>query len=922
MIPIVTRPAAGFLSVLLVLSLSTEADAQGLMPVPDITGATVESEAVFLTEPLFGGEVEYRYTISSPTSAVGAIWLFKIDISAADRAGVFGPARSFPVQGGMASLPMEDEADLLAPFDGLKGSEVIVVDQLAPSGWNGGLNVQGNAVFSAADMSFAVTPGSSLDSFVVRSNRPPTIREVSITPHWILEVEDHSEVTDQELRDAFAVEQSLPVTTFALGPLDIEIGGFPHYSRLSTDLRRAEFVVWVTDAALVNSLEVSLGTARDEVFIGNNGLALAALQNMLDLIAAADPIGSNQEFRDMVILNVESLMERVPNLRNTFIPVFTATPESAELERGSTFTLTMRHFNSALEGNPPIENLRVLVRCVENRPCANADQLIPGPDFRIDETGQQLFSYVGENTGLDVIEVVENDFEVFERLALIEVNWTADADLIVPAFVPPVILAGEGETIFVSDRTKNIGTSDVTVPTVTTYYISDTHPIDIESATFLGERTVPPLAVGEFDDSMEVEFVIPAGFTGEIQFLAACADGENEVVESDENNNCSFTEAVREFDTGMVVDDPNTSLATIIVESNMGLEGDVWQQALSFDVSISEADPQNDITVDFGTQDGSAAAGDDYEATSAQVIFPAATTVLTQSIPVNVFGDFDVEDDESFTVVLTNPSSNARISIDTATGTIQNDDLVSVSVGDVSALEGNSGTTAFSFPVMIDQSHPSATVVVDLETLDGDALAGQDYNATTQQLTFAASTTSLAQNVIVDVIGDEDVEPNEGFTLNISSVSANAAILDRVGSGNILNDDSPPVLDCSNATASPNSLWPPNHKLVTISVGGVFGLDSTPAEILVTGIEQDEPVNGLGDGDTSPDGFGVGTDLPQVRRERSGLEDGRIYFISFDASDASSTASCAGLVTVGIPHDQGQGSTPIDSGVRFDSTVP
>ena len=134
--------------------------------------------------------------------------------------------------------------------------------------------------------------------------------------------------------------------------------------------------------------------------------------------------------------------------------------------------------------------------------------------------------------------MVENDFEAFKRLELIQVNWTAETDLIVPAFVPPVVLAGEGETIFLSDRTKNIGTSDVTVSTVTTYYISDTHPIDIESATFLGERTVPPLAVGEFDDSMEVEFVIPAGFTGEIQFLAACADDEEEVVESDENNNC------------------------------------------------------------------------------------------------------------------------------------------------------------------------------------------------------------------------------------------------------------------------------------------------------------------------------------------------------------------------------------------------
>ena len=201
------------------------------------------------------------------------------------------------------------------------------------------------------------------------------------------------------------------------------------------------------------------------------------------------------------------------------------------------------------------------------------------------------------------------------------------------------------------------------------------------------------------------------------------------------------------------------------------------------------------------------------------MIFPAATTVLTQSIPVNVFGDFDVENDESFSVVLSNPSSNAQIVTGTATGTIQNDDLVSVSVGDVSALEGNSGTTAFSFSVMIDQSHPSEAVVVDLETLDDGALAGQDYNATTPQLIFAAATTSLAQDVVVDVIGDEEVEPDEGFTLNINSVSANTAILDGVGSGTILNDDSPPVLNTAPvADAGPDQ---------TVFVGNTVILDGS-----------------------------------------------------------------------------------------------
>lgn len=1095
----------GAITTVLVLTTSPNVNAQGMMPVPDVSGATIEAEAMFLTDPLFGGETEYRYTISSPTSAEGVIWQFQLDVSSAEREDEgFGVVRTYPVQGGSATMPMVDDANVLAPFSGLKGNEVVVVGQLGPSGWNGGLNVRGNVVFWAADTSFGVTPGSSLSGLTIRSSRPPTIRQVSVTPHWILEVEDHDEVTDEELEDAFLVEQSLPVIGFTLGPMDIGVGGFPHFSRLSTDMRTAEGLGWVTDATLVNSLEASLGTARDEVFVGNNGLALAELQNMLDLIDAAAPGVANQEFRDLVTLNVEWLIERVPNSRNTFIPVFTATPDSAELQRDSTFMLTMRHFNSALEGNPPLEGLRVLVRCAEGAPCANPDQLLPGADFRIDQTGEQLFSYVGENAGLDVVEVVENDFEAFERLALITVNWTADADLVVPAFVPPMILAGEGDTIFVTDRTRNIGTQDVSVATTTRYYISDSAPIDIDSATFLGEREVALLAEGEFSDSIEMEFVIPSGFTGDVHFLAACADDEFSVAESNEDNNCSFSEVEREFDTAMVADDlgansppiasdqsvvtnentavsitlvgqdddgdsltfavqsgptngtltgvapdlmytPNlnfsgldsftfiandgaddSNVATVSitvnavnfppiandqsivtdedvplavtltgqdadggtltfsivtvpingflsgtapnltytpnlgfsgtdgftfvandgsVDSNVAtvsivvnpvvipppivdivgasvLEGDVGQQVLLFDVSLSSPGAVNDVSMTVSTLDDTAIAGEDYEATSVQVVFPAGSTTLTQSVGVTINGDFDVELDEGFYVELSNVSSNVQIGSSTAVGTIENDDLVSVTVSDTSLPEGNSGNTAFEFEVAIDQAHPTESVVVNLQTADGTAFAGLDYVAVTPVVTFLAGATTVSQNVTVDVVGDLDVEPDETFSVTISSASANAVALKSIGSGIILNDDSPAELDCTPATASPNTLWPPNHKLVDIDISGVLSENGDPALITVTGIEQDEPVNGLGDGDISPDGFGVGTDSPQVRRERSGTGDGRIYFISFDASDVNTTASCTGVVAVGVPHDQGQGSTPIDSGVRFDSTVP
>jgi hypothetical protein len=80
-------------------------------------------------------------------------------------------------------------------------------------------------------------------------------------------------------------------------------------------------------------------------------------------------------------------------------------------------------------------------------------------------------------------------------------------------------------------------------------------------------------------------------------------------------------------------------------------------------------------------------------------------------------------------------------------------------------------------------------------------------------------------------------------------------------------------------------------------------------------------VNALGDGNTAPDGgAGIGTSTALVRAERSGLGTGRYYYITFTASD-STGASCSKTLLTYVPHDQGQGILPTDTGLRFDSTM-
>ncbi len=124
--------------------------------------------------------------------------------------------------------------------------------------------------------------------------------------------------------------------------------------------------------------------------------------------------------------------------------------------------------------------------------------------------------------------------------------------------------------------------------------------------------------------------------------------------------------------------------------------------------------------------------------------------------------------------------------------------------------------------------------------------------------------------------------------------------------------------DCSSAAPSSATLWPPNHKFHSVSVNGVTDADGDAVTITIDGITQDEPVNGKGDGNTSPDGAGVGTDTAEVRAERSGKGDGRVYEISFTADDGNG-GTCEGSVNVGVPHDKKD--TPTDSGQDYDSTA-
>jgi hypothetical protein len=111
-----------------------------------------------------------------------------------------------------------------------------------------------------------------------------------------------------------------------------------------------------------------------------------------------------------------------------------------------------------------------------------------------------------------------------------------------------------------------------------------------------------------------------------------------------------------------------------------------------------------------------------------------------------------------------------------------------LTMGNVSVLEGKSGTRTVTF--VIAMSRTSLTpITVDYKTLDGTAKSTSDYTTKTGTATIPAGATSAT--VAVSVKGDSTVEPDEKFTLKIQHPTGGATI-DRVGAtATILNDDPP-----------------------------------------------------------------------------------------------------------------------------------
>jgi hypothetical protein len=200
----------------------------------------------------------------------------------------------------------------------------------------------------------------------------------------------------------------------------------------------------------------------------------------------------------------------------------------------------------------------------------------------------------------------------------------------------------------------------------------------------------------------------------------------------------------------------------------------------------------------------------------------------TKTATVLINGDTVAEPNETFTIgiSLTLPLSNVVIDTPSSTQTISDDDSsASFAIADVTAAEGNAGSSTFSFAVTKTGS-TGFTTSVNFATTDGSAtVADGDFASTSGTLSFLPGDST--KNVDVTVNGDTKHETGETFTVDLSG-AVNASITDNQGVGTITNDDQVPDISVDDqVTAEGNSpatttmtfdvtLSNPNDQTVTV----------------------------------------------------------------------------------------------------------
>lgn len=183
------------------------------------------------------------------------------------------------------------------------------------------------------------------------------------------------------------------------------------------------------------------------------------------------------------------------------------------------------------------------------------------------------------------------------------------------------------------------------------------------------------------------------------------------------------------------------------------------------------------VGVSYSTANGTAIAGQDYTTTNGTLSWADGETGA-KTFSISLINDTIFENNEAFTVSLSNPTNGLSLgAVTTSTVTVTSDDAQPLP-GSVSFMQPayTVSETGGSLVVSVARSGGAAgTVSVSYATANGTAIAGQDYTTSNGTLSWADGETG-AKTISIPLANDALVESNETFTISLSNPTDGLAL--------------------------------------------------------------------------------------------------------------------------------------------------
>ena len=296
-----------------------------------------------------------------------------------------------------------------------------------------------------------------------------------------------------------------------------------------------------------------------------------------------------------------------------------------------------------------------------------------------------------------------------------------------------------------------------------------------------------------------------------------------------------------------------SSVATVTIRANDGVPpalaigfsptvSSVAEDAGNVELTVSilsgSIEAGESVTVVVMTVDGSAFAGEDYTATTATLTF---TSIETEATVIVVITDDAVEESSEFFRVLLSGDNVSEVS-SVATVTIRANDEVppALEIGfspTAYSVDEAAGNVELTVSVLAGSIEAGDSVTVVVMTVDGSAVAGEDYTATTETLVFSSSVTEAT--VTVFITDDAIPEGEETFEVelsgdNVSSASSVATVTIRA------NDEVPPVDPVEIGFDPTDYRVLESAGIVTLTVSVLLGSIEAGSTVEVTVMTMDE----------------------------------------------------------------------------------